>query len=203
MQKTTFSAFLVFMAFFSVAQTKIGLKFSPLLSASRTDLRYENTVNDTLNIEPSGLFGRLSLGLVVDYSISDTYYFSTGVSFLPKKVGVDITGEDGGFYANPSEEYNLQYLQIPVTLKLFTNEVAPDLSIFFQVGAGAEIRVFEEPVEDNYSLISEFRPFDASVILGGGVEYRAGINTILFVDMSYQRGLLNIVKSTTPVLPDS
>jgi hypothetical protein len=203
MQKTIFSAFLVLSTFFSVAQTKIGLKFSPLLSVSRTDLRYENTANDTLDIDPSGLFGRISLGLVVDHSLSDTYYFSTGVSFLPKRVGVDIVGESGGFYANPSELYNLQYIQIPISLKLFTNEVLPDLSIFFQVGAGAEIKVFEEPVEDNYTLIRGFRPFDASVILGGGVEYRAGINTVLFADISYQRGLINIVKSTTPALPET
>ncbi len=174
------------------AQVKLGLKFSPSLTSSRT-----STSADTLNIDGNGSSFRFSLGLLVDYAFTDTYTFSSGVFFVPKRVNIKT---DNPFYPNASEVYNLQYLQIPVTLKLYTNEIMPDLSVFFQVGGAPEIKIFEEPDREEYTLINDFNLLDVSVILGAGAEYRAGINTVLFVDFSFQRGLVNIVSKSTPDL---
>jgi hypothetical protein len=48
--------------------------------------------------------------------------------------------------------------------------------------------------------MSKFNTFDTSVILGVGGEYLAGINTVLFLGGSYQKGLINVVNETTPSL---
>ncbi len=203
MQKFLISA-LCFIVFFTAeAQTKIGLKFSPFFSTNRVNLRYNDLSQDTLDITKDQTFTRFSLGLIVDQSLTDTYVFSTGIVFIPKRIGFTVEPENGAFFSPITEAYNLQYLQLPVSLKLFTNEVLPDLSIFFQVGAGAEFRIFDSPVEETYNFIEEFNPFDLSVILSAGTEYRAGVNTVLFADVSYQRGLLNTVKTTTVPLPEN
>lgn len=138
------------------------------------------------------------MGLISDFEISETYLFSTGIIYSPKTFSMRIDGENGGSHINPLEEYDVAYLQFPMSLKLFTNEIVPDLAVFFQVGVGAEFKINDQAVEEEYTLISDFKFFDTNVILGAGVEYRAGINTVLYVEGSYQRGLLNVVKATEP-----
>ncbi|MBV6645624.1 MAG: PorT family protein [Cyclobacteriaceae bacterium] len=178
------------------SQTKLGLKFSPVFANSRVEF-----LSDSADIENDGSAFRFSIGLVVDYPLTETYYFSTGLVVVPKRVGITVVGENGFTPDNPREEYNLQYLQVPISLKLYTNEIRPDMSIYFQVGGALEIKLNDKPLEEEYQLIEKFDPFDANVMLGAGVEYRAGINTILYGGLNYQRGLLNAVNSS-PQLVD-
>ena len=189
--KRFFSVF-VFLVIVQLAfgQVKIGLKFSPLLSLNQVEL-----ISNSLDVENASAKARFSLGLIVDKPFSDTYYFSTGLIIMPKRVGIDITPENGGTFPNTFEAYNLQYLQIPLTLKLFTNEIQPDLSIFFQVGGAFEIKVDDRPKDEDYVLIEKFNPFDLAAMLGAGAEYRVGINTVLFGGFSYQQGLINVVNN--------
>ena len=134
-----------------------------------------------------GFIRMTRMTLVVDQPLSDTYMFSSGLVYLPKRAA--FKDSDLGV----EEEYKVQYLQIPATLKLFTNEVAPDFKVFFQVGGGLEIKVFDESEDPTFTTINSFNPIDFSVILGTGVEYRAGLSTTLFGGISYQRGLSNVI----------
>ncbi|SNS48769.1 Outer membrane protein beta-barrel domain-containing protein [Ekhidna lutea] len=164
----------------SLAQIKLGLKLAPIVTANRAK-------NDAQTVENDGTKMKFSVGLIADQALSDTYYLSTGLVYLPKRAAfrsADNTLE---------EEYKLQYLQIPATLKLFTNEMAPDLKAFLLIGSGLEIKVFDEAGDPSYDTVESFTPIDIPVILGGGVEFRAGINTTLFGGFSYQRGLVNTV----------
>lgn len=180
MKKILFSLLILFSGM-TMAQTKLGLKVAPVASSNRA-------TNDAQDVESDGSKMKVSIGLIVDKPLTETYYFSTGLVYIPKRVAFrfsDPTIED--------EEYNLQYLQIPLSLKLFTNEIAPDIKMFFQVGAGLEFKVYEEKQDPDYFIVNEFNAMDLSVILGSGVEYRAGINTTLFGGISYQRGLTNVL----------
>ncbi len=165
-----------------IAQIKLGLKLSPIISSNRV-------TDDTQTSTNGGSALKLSFGLIVDKPLSDTYFLSLGLIYVPKRVAFSSS--------TISEEYKLQYLQIPISLKLFTNEIAPDLKIFFQVGGGLEVRVFDEREDPTFTVIESFNPLDISVVLGTGIEYRAGINTTIFGGISYQRGLSNVVKHTT------
>ena len=179
MKKFLFSFFILFSVVVS-AQTKLGLKLAPIIVSNRV-------ANDAQTADRSGSAFNLSIGLVVDQPLSDTYMFSSGLVYLPKRAA--FKDSDLGV----EEEYKVQYLQIPATLKLFTNEVAPDFKVFFQVGGGLEIKVFDESEDPTFTTINSFNPIDFSVILGTGVEYRAGLSTTLFGGISYQRGLSNVI----------
>ncbi len=181
MKKILFCA-LIILSIAGMAQTKLGLKLAPVIASNRV-------TNDAQSFDKNGSSFKLSLGLVVDKPLSDTYFLSSGVTYLPKQVA----------FKNDTlaEAYKSQYLQIPVSLKLFTNEVAPDLKVYFQVGAGVEIKVFDEPEEPEFTLVDSLNPIDFSVILGTGVEFRAGLSTTLFAGISYQRGLINAINDTT------
>ncbi len=189
--------FATLFVFGAQAQSKLGLKFSPTISTSRITL-----VDTTYDVNASASKGSVSIGLIYDHQLTDTYFLSTGLIYVPKSMGYAVVREDGANLStindgnrNASEGYKLQYLQVPTTLKLFTNEILPDGKIFFQVGTALEFLVNSEPRNEDFDQVEEFRKFDFSVILGTGFEYRAGINTTLFAEVSYQRGLVNQIKA--------
>lgn len=190
-KKVFFTAvFTLFLAVTAVAQVNLSLKFAPLISSNRVTFS-----SDTLSIDRDGTNPRLSVGLLVDKVLTDTYSFSTGLVYLPKGVSVVANARNGGSFG-ATEEYRLQYLQVPLTFKLFTNEVTQGMRIYFQVGGAMEILINNEPKEDTYFMIEEFNFLDFSVILGGGVEYKLGPSTVLYGGLSYQRGLLDVVNET-------
>ena len=173
----------------SQAQIKLGLKLAPVITANRAK-------NDAQTVENDGSKMKFSIGLIADKTLSDTYFLSSGLIYLPKRVAFrDATG-------TIEEEYKLQYLQIPATLKLFTNEIAPDLKGYLQLGSALEIMVFNEEEDPSFTTVEKFTPIDIPVILGAGVEFRAGINTTIFGGFSYQRGLVNVVNSAEAGLGD-
>lgn len=176
-----------FFFLFSVAasaQAQLGLRLAPVIAANRV-------ANDAQTANNDGSVIKMSIGLIADKPLADTYMLSSGLIYLPKRAAFRDADLD------IMEEYNIQYLQIPVTLKLFTNEVAPDMKIFFQIGGGLELKVFDEPLDPTYTLVESFNPIDIPVILGTGIEFRAGISTTLFGGISYQRGLTNVVNQVT------
>jgi len=178
MKRTLFCIALIFSLTLS-AQTKLGLKLAPVVASNRV-------TNEAQDVDSDGAKLKMSVGLIVDKQLSDAYFLSSGLIYVPKRAAFRAA-------ADSTEEYTLQYLQVPITLKLFTNEVAPDMKIYFQVGGALEVKVFDEPKDPTYDTVEKFNPADFSVILGSGVEYRAGINTTIFAGISYQRGLANVV----------
>jgi len=177
------------------AQVEIGLHFGPALSVNRV-----SGGTDSLQLNSNGVGGRVSLGVNADFIITDNYHFSTGLWFATKRAGLEARSRPLSTVVK--ESYNLQYLQIPLSLKLYTSEVALDKRIYVQLGLLNEVLVFNEPSQDNHVLIENFRPVDFSVLLGTGLEYRIGLNTLVYGGISYQRGLVNAVQDPTEALPD-
>lgn len=169
------------------AQFKLGIQFSPTLSTNRIEAN-----SDSLNLDTDGTGLRMAVGPIIDYQIKDNYYFSSGLLFVSKRVGVEATRVDGSGLPN-RETYNLQYLQVPISLKLFTNEVSIDKKFYFQLGTTLEFAIDEKSKEDENFLIEDLALFDSSLLLGFGLEYQLGVNTTLFGGFSYHRGLFNVV----------
>ena len=192
-----FLSFILVGALACFSQTKLGLKFSPLFSSHKISLK-----SDQLEVFQGKTATRMSIGLIVDHPFTDTYFLSSGLIYLPKRVSINLEEEDGGTApTNPFESYDLNYLQVPLSLKLFTNEIAPDISLFFQVGLILEFKIFEQALNEDYEFITKFNFFDTAAIIGTGIEYRLGINTIFFTSISLQKGMINIINRTNPEYP--
>ncbi|MEP5610667.1 MAG: porin family protein [Cyclobacteriaceae bacterium] len=188
MRNILFCAFI----FFSVAasaQVQLGLKLAPVIVSNRA-------ANDSLTAKNDGSVVKMSIGLIADKSFADNYMISSGLIYIPKRSAFRDSR------LGVTEEYKVQYLQIPLTVKLFTNELAPDLKVYFQVGGALEIKVFDEPLDPSYTLIEKFNPVDVPVILAAGIEYRAGLSTTIFAAFSYQRGLTNVIKTGAASIDD-
>lgn len=169
------------------AQIKVGLQLSPTLSFNRV-----NDENPNLNFSSDGVGGRIIAGAIVDYMLRENYFVSSGLFFVPKRVGIRDNAAD------PVEEaYKLHYLQIPATMKLFTNEVALDTRVYFQAGFALDIKLKEDKLSEEVKYVEDFGFADASLLLSTGAEYRYGYNTILFGGFSYRRGFGNVARNAT------
>ncbi len=166
------------------SQFKLGLQLSPSLTFNRID-----DDEATVNLSTDGAGARMMAGVIADFYIRENYYFSTGLFFVPKRVGIEDATN------NTEEAYRLHYLQLPATLKLYTNEVALDTRIFFQVGLTLDVKILEDELSDEVTYVQDFRTFDSNVMIGSGVEYRVGYSTTLYGGMSYRRGLVNVVRN--------
>ncbi len=177
----------------AAAQVEIGLKISP----SVTNLRAASSFDGLQNKSP-----KLSLGggLIVDYFFGQNYAFGTGLELVGKGGTVDYY--DSRTQKRVEQKIALQYLQVPVTVKLFTNDVAEDTKVYFQLGGavggviGARIdgdKYYTDPTSNNRTKASKHVIIpDVNLRLGGGIERQLGQSTKLLAGVSYHRGLLNI-----------
>ena len=189
MKKIILAFSFILVSFFAFAQPNLGLVVGTGVSMNK--VKYvQDASQDILN---DGSAVKFKFGLEADFMLSENYAFSTGLIFSPKRAGYTIQPIGGATY---TEDYKVHYLQLPVTLKLFTSELQPDLKAFFQLGFKGEIKLFDEPIKEEYTLIDEFKFYDCSFTAGVGVEYGAGVNTVLYGGIFYDHGLVDIVKSS-------
>jgi hypothetical protein len=187
MKKLFIIAILSISCFTVKAQVKFGFKAAPQLGFNRLQ-----STGDTYEIESNGSSLKLLLGPTFDFPFRDNHYFSTGLFFSSKQAAFQATNVNTNRVEE--ESYDLQYLQVPLTLKLFTEEIGLDKKIYFQFGTTADFRLQGIISDDN--LLNQVDFFDFTALLATGLEYRLGINTRIYAGFYYNRGFLNAVKET-------
>lgn len=167
-------------------KVRLGLRFAPGFSYSRI-----NEDLDSLSLKSRGTGIRFFVGPEINFVLGENYVFTTGIWYNTKRTSIRVLDSA---YANLSEVYNLQYIQIPVTLKLYTNDIAVDTKLYFQLGATFDTRIQDKQLKvsnPTNQLINNFSRFDASSLLGAGIQLQMGQNTYVSGGISYMRGLLN------------
>jgi hypothetical protein len=182
------------------AQVEIGLKVSPSIAYLRPD----SPASTSFTSEKAKLsFGG---GIFMDYFFGENYAFNTGL-FLTGKGGTigyndRSTTVGGSTGVRVEQKIAMQYLELPLTVKLFTNEVAPDTRVYFQVGGSLAVPVqvridgekyYTDPYDGNTQTKAgkHVLDIDANIIGGAGVEYQLGQSTKLLAGISYHHGLID------------
>lgn len=183
-------SFLVAFAFAQKTQAqdvRIGIMLAPTISFNQA--QYTGNADPEPDVSNVGSKLRFNFGPVVDFNIKEEKYFiSTGLIYMTKWAGAELANPLGG--APARAEFNLQYLQIPVTAKLYVPDIFEGGHLFFQLGTGLEIKVNEREESDVVNANNAFRPLDVPIIIAAGVEYDLGDNKI-FGSFGYQRGLID------------
>jgi hypothetical protein len=198
MKKTALLILALALSLNGFAQVKIGLRFAP--SIAFNGVVSDGIYNDATN---GGTGLRFSAGPTADFFFADNYAFSTGLWYTVKRssLGGIVRMGNSGTTEDLRSLYNLQFIQVPLTVKLFTNEVAPDIRVYFQLGGTMDFKVAEKPQDKASNFLYDqseaqsnkrvFKPFDVGLYLGAGAEYVLGTNTALFGGLNYNRGLIN------------
>lgn len=187
MRKLTLLSLFLLLGFGAMAQIEIGLQVSPTIAGNRfiSDSKY--------GFERTNSNMHIGVGVIADYFFAHNYAFSSGLLFRGKGGEFRYNTEDG---SPASEDIDLQYLEIPVSLKLFTNEVAPAINLYFQVGGSLNTmvgaKVNGQKVHEGVKATKRINTFEADALLGTGAELLLGQSTKVLAGISYHHGLSDI-----------
>lgn len=178
-------------------QVRFGIKVDPQLS-------WFNPASDVLVQESSRL--GVDIGLVVDSYFSENYAFTTGVSIHVTGSTVsfneDVTltlSDEAQFLPKDAElTYKLQYISVPLGLKLKTREFGY-FTYFGQLGVTPEINIKSQAQSDynainNLNASDEINLFHLSYHAGVGVEYSLGGSTSIVSGIYYHNGFTDITE---------
>ena len=176
------------------AQVEIGLKISPSITYLRTNSLSNNFQSGSTKVGFGG-------GVFMDYFFGQNYAFNTGL-FINGKGG-SYTYQDGPLNQTVTQKLAIDYLELPLTLKLFTNEVAPDARLYFQVGGsvatpiGARLdgdKNYTDPFNngDQSKALDHVFAVDFNLLGSVGAEYQLGQSTKVLAGISYHHGLIDL-----------
>ena len=148
-------------------------------------------------------------GLVMDKYFAENYAFSTGISiwntggalFYEDSTLFDFNYEDAMLPPSSILGYKLQYINIPFSLKLNSNQIGY-LSFFAHPGINTHINIkaaadgLSDMLEyDNENISDAVNVFNMSYFIGGGIEYSLGGNTAVIFGVYYNSGFLDITQT--------
>lgn len=183
MRKLTFlTALVIFLNVSLKAQDnfRFGLHLSP-------NIGWINP--DNVMVKRDGGSLGFSYGLIAEFNLSERYAIATGLNILKIKGTNTITSP----IATSSFEVMTQYVEIPLTLKLKTNEIGY-LTYFgkFGLGTGVNIKARQRVNDVEIDYKSETQPLRLALIVGIGTEFNIAGNTSLIFGLDFNNGFTNI-----------
>jgi hypothetical protein len=151
-----------------------------------------------------------SYGLIGDFNFAENYAFSTGLTIITINTKVtELLNPPSALlsstvYTGPKAEWNMkykmQYVEIPLTIKLKTSNIN-GVRWFGQFGLSNDIRIGSrldtEVKAESYTLKDQdwskhTRAYRAGMIIGGGGEFELNGKTSLLLGLMLNNGFTNI-----------
>ena len=195
-------------------QFKFGLQLSPSISWMTTD---------DSQIDGNGTALGLKLATQAEFFFAENYAIATGIGFhfnaggtlnsnyggrffgrsIPEGEAFNqVTGTESG---NVDIDYSIQYIEIPLALKLRTREFgyltyymeAPAFTLHIRSNATGELSGGGESANpEDINIEEEVVPLGLSWGFGGGVEYSVSESTRLFAGLQYQNIFTDVTRDT-------
>ncbi|MDQ8004681.1 MAG: porin family protein [Pedobacter sp.] len=200
MKKTLFALLFTFASASLFAQDASQIRLGLTAHPNFGFLKVENG-------KGNGLSTGFTYGLMSDFEFAENYCFATGLTVTT------INGEGEIINFSPyhtaaagantayNVKYKMQYLQIPLSIKLKTDEKDDmkwygqfGLTTDFRIGARQDVEQGNTPLADDIKATDNTKFLRAGMIIGGGVEYRLSGKTSLLGGITYNNGLTNIAK---------
>lgn len=148
--------------------------------------------SDDASVDGNGnLFG-YNFGVVMDRFFDTNYAFSTGlmVNTTGGKLKYPGAPDIEPFNADYTSTYRLKYIEVPLSLKLITNEFRRS-RYYGQFGLYTQYNIKTNDGDGN-SISKEVNFFDMGYQIGGGMEYSVGGSTYLMLGLIYSGGFMDV-----------
>lgn len=160
--------------------------------------------SDESHIENEGSMLQMQYGLQMDHFFDDNYAFilGFGVNNLGGTLAYSdstrfVSKEDTLFFTpGQSVKHKLQYLDLPLGLKLKSEELGY-VTLFLQIGFNPMVNISalassDDEVYEKESIRESIHIFNLAYHAGIGVEYRLGGNTALIGGVRWTSGLTDM-----------
>lgn len=205
--------FMLLLLFLSVQAQEQNIRFGFQLSPTIGWL----STNDNL-INANGPNLGLKLGMTGDVYFQENYAITSGIGFYFNAGGtlffeesvdslniwteVDIPNFEGPYRGGTDFKYSLQFVEIPIGLKLRTREfgyiryyLQPEMTIGFRTQARGQVEnVTEIDPDEKYDISSATNILNLSWGIGGGIEYNISTTTSLVGGLAFQSGFADVTR---------
>ena len=149
-----------------------------------------------------------SWGLMAEFHLMENYSINTGLNILFQNGTLNYEDELDAYggVGFLSRTYNLKYIEIPVILKMKTNEIS-GIRFFGVFGFGANI-LLSAKVQDKFALEAgvfedkgkkdfknNLKSMRASMIVGIGAEFNVDGVTKLLAGVNFNNGITDVLKN--------
>ena len=203
MKKYLFIAILALISVKAFAQnTRFTVFVDPKFSWMSSDIKA---------VESDGSKFGVNIGLNMDNFFAQNYAFMTGISIdntggtltFENEKKLKINGPDTTLNQGSTVNYKLQYINIPLGLKLKTNEIGY-LTFYTHLGVNGGINIkatgeVDDFELDNENISEEIKLFNLGYYIGAGVEYSIGGNSAIVLGLTYTNGFIDITTDTDKV----
>lgn len=190
--KLKFIALLFMSPFFALAQEdesdrdfQLGFTVSP-------NVGWLHNTGSGDGFKADGSRPGLAYGVLADFGFAKNYYFSTALTVTT--INGDVRAGTGT--TATEQKYKLQYLEIPLTLKLKSN--FNEMGRFYgQFGLGTGINIGAKKDikngEENVAIGSDINIFRLGLIAGGGAEWTVGKNVQVLTGLTWNNGFTKVI----------
>ena len=175
---------------------RLGLTAHPTIGWVKPDIGKSN-----------GVSLGFSYGLIGDFNFTQNYSFATGltVTTINGKSTEIVSLNEGTGPASQAElslKYKLQYIEVPLTLKLKTvkiNEVRYygqfGLSNGFMIGAKQDTEMNGAAPSKDVNIKDDIKFYRAGLIIGAGAEFEVSGNTSITTGLTFNNGFTDLTSS--------
>lgn len=156
------------------------------------------------NINSEGNKLGFNFGLFGDFNFSENYSFSTGFSIINTGGEISIFDSDPNIKDKTIADIQLRYIQIPLTLKLKTNQIGY-ITYYGQFGLGIAMNYHARAdvvaldgnnqtiaTANNTDFEDEVNLLRASMLINIGAEYNLSGSTSIILGLGFDNGFTNI-----------
>jgi hypothetical protein len=199
MKKIFFLTALVVSMNLSGQDFRFGINFDPVMSWFSPNSK---------TIERAGAKLGFNGGLMLETTFKKNYVFATGFDLTYLGGNLQYNNGATSFTVDKDKivtldsativEFTLQYISIPLSLKLKTNPIGY-ISYYGQLGLTPQVNISAKATSDNGNKLDkdnvgkEIGPVNLSFFIGGGIEYDLGGTTALNLGIFYNNGFIDLL----------
>jgi hypothetical protein len=173
-----------------------GLKAAPQISWMRPNID---------NYSSEGAKIGFAWGFIAEFNFTENHCIATGFNMQfnggKLKFPAMETGTTDTVYGEMSRNYSLKYIEVPLTLKMRTNQIN-NMRYFGRIGLGTAFKIGSKSTDvftagltspsekSNYEDIAFARE---SLIVGMGAEYQPKGGPTMGVELTFNNGFTNIL----------
>jgi len=191
---------------------KLGFKVSPAISWLSPDSKHYKSDGSKFSF---------SWGLIADITLMEHYYLGTGFNISYFKGSLQyphqMTIDDVSYTGTMARTYNQRYIELPLTIKMKTNEFKDNFLFFGLIGFNTGILIRAKADEDftgtnngitkmysdtQVDIKEESTLFKTALIVGAGAEYVIDESVSIVIGVNFNSGLTNVLKGSNTVYPD-
>lgn len=186
---------------------KIGFKLSPSIDWFGVD---------TKDVGLDAVKLKFAYGITTEFAFGNNYALTVGLQHKLSGASLKFgqfpryTTEENDTLVLNVRNYKLDYVVLPLTLKLMTNEIGyftyfgqfgVDASFLVRARANDEGYFISDPTKnetiDNRDIFREVSIFKVGLHVGAGAEWNFSGNTSLVMSISYHHGFIDVMRDAT------